>query len=59
MSDLPDLKLDSWRPTRDYLREVALVLSSLQRAFLPEHPRQWQYGLEVNMRGLVTQALQN
>lgn len=42
-------------PTRDRLKDAALVLSSLQRLFLPKHPRQWQYGLEVNMRGLITQ----
>lgn len=43
-------------PTRDYLQEVAMVLGSLQRGFLPKHPRQWQYGLEVSLRGLNTQA---
>jgi len=42
-------------PTRDRLRDAALVLSSLQRGFIPKDPRQWQYGLEVNMRGLITQ----
>jgi len=52
---LPDLPLGKWRPTRDTLREVCLILSTLQRAYLPAHPRQWQYGLEVNLRGLSTQ----
>ncbi len=44
-------------PTRDYIREVALALSAVQRGFLPAHPRSWQYGLEVTMRGLGTQPL--
>lgn len=52
---LPDLAYEDLLPTRDYLREVALVLSTLQRGFVPNHPRQWQYGLDVSMRGLVTQ----
>lgn len=52
---LPKLVSKDLDSTRDYLREMALVLSSLQRAFLPKHPRDWQYGLEVTMRGLSTQ----
>jgi hypothetical protein len=53
---LPELKLPTLRSTRDRLRDAALVLSSLQRAFLPKQPRAWQYGLEVNLRGLSTQS---
>ena len=53
---LPALELDEFNPTRNRLRDIALVLSCLQRAFLPKHPRQWQYGLEVTMRGISTQA---
>jgi hypothetical protein len=53
---LPKLVSKDLGPTRDYLRDVALVLGSLQRAFLPKHPRDWQHGLEVTMRGLSTQA---
>ena len=56
MDNLPEFSLIKLAPTRDYLREISLILSGLQRAFMPEHPRQWQYGLEVNMRGLVTQS---
>jgi hypothetical protein len=52
---LPALHDEELGPTRDRLRDAALVLSSLQRAFVPKHPRDWQYGLEVNMRGLSTQ----
>ena len=55
---LPALHSQDLGPTRDRLRDAALVLSSLQRAFVPKHPRQWQYGLEVNMRGLGTQLFQ-
>jgi hypothetical protein len=53
---LPTLNSKDLGPTRDRLQAAALVLSSLQRAFVPKHPRQWQYGLEVNMRGLSTQV---
>lgn len=55
MAKLPVLAIGDLRPTRDYLREVSLVLGSLQRGFLAKHPRQWQHGLEVNLRGLTTQ----
>jgi hypothetical protein len=54
---LPELDSAGLGPTRDCLREVALVLGRLQRAFLPENPRQWEHGLEVTMRGISTQAL--
>lgn len=43
-------------PTRDRLRDAALVLGKLQQAFLPKHPRDWQRGLEVTMRGISTQT---
>ncbi len=54
-SILPPLIYKDLVPTRDYVQAVALTLSALQRAFLPKNPRDWQYGLEVNVRGLVTQ----
>lgn len=53
---LPKLVSKNLVPTRDRIRDAALVLGSLQRAFLPKHPRDWQHGLEVTMRGLSTQA---
>ncbi len=56
MNSLPKLQTKELAPTRDYLREVALVLGSLQRAYLPKHPRDWQHGLEINLRGISTQA---
>lgn len=55
MSDLPELLIKNLGSTRDYLREVALVLGALQRGFLPPQPRDWQHGLEVGLRGLATQ----
>jgi hypothetical protein len=53
MAQLPDLS--DLSPTRAYLRDVALAMGSLQRGFLPPHPRLWQHGLEVTMRGFSTQ----
>jgi hypothetical protein len=52
------LNLDDLRLTRDHLRDAAQVLGSLQRAFLPPHPRDWQHGLEIMMRGPSTQAFE-
>ncbi len=52
---LPVLEIDKLEPTRDYLREAAMVLSSLQRAFLPKNSHDWHYGLEVSLRGITTQ----
>src|ERR1700685_455676 len=54
---LPKLTIGTLGPTRDRLRDAALVMSNLQRMFVPKHPRDWQYGLEVNMRGPQTQEL--
>ena len=54
---LPQLEYENLLPTRDYLRDVALVLGSLQRAFLPKWPHLWEHGLEVGMRGIMTQAM--
>jgi len=53
---LPKLVSADLGPTRDCLQDAALAIGSFQRAFLPKHPRQWQYGLEVSMRGISTQA---
>jgi hypothetical protein len=55
---LPSLIYKDLAPTRNYLQEVALTLSALQRLFVPKNPHQWQYGLGVNVRGLVTQPFQ-
>lgn len=55
MTDLPKLIPEKLIPTRDYLRDIALSVGSLQRGFLPEHPREWQHGLEVKMRGFGSQ----
>ena len=53
---LPDLIYEDLVPTREYLRNCALIIGALQRAYLPKDPHLWQYGLEVNMRGPATQA---
>lgn len=53
---LPFIISEDLNPTRDYLRDVALAVGSLQRAFLPAEKHLWQHGLEVSMRGFSTQA---
>jgi hypothetical protein len=55
MNDLPVLKSADLQPTRDYLQDVTKVLGGLQRAFLSKDPHDWHYGLEVSLRGIVTQ----
>jgi hypothetical protein len=57
MSDLPKLQSEKFTPTRDHLRDAALVLGSLQRGFLSAHPRDWQHGLGVGLRGILTQPI--
>lgn len=53
---LPLIIAEDLGPTRNYLRDVALALGSLQRGFLPPEKHLWQHGLEVTMRGFSTQA---
>jgi len=55
--DLPQLDSKTLGPTRDRLRDAALVLGKLQQVFLPADPHEWQRGLEVNLRGPLTQAM--
>lgn len=52
---LPLLIYEDLLPTRNYLQDITLVLSSMQRAFLPQDSHDWHYGLEVSMRGISTQ----
>ncbi|MFI5270582.1 MAG: DUF5996 family protein [Candidatus Saccharimonadales bacterium] len=54
---LPELDIQAIKPTIETIRDVSLILSSLQRAYIPKHPKQWQYGLNVSLRGLVTEPL--
>jgi hypothetical protein len=53
---LPTIIYEDILPTRDYLREICLVLGSIQRTFLAKDPHDWHYGLVVNVRGIVTQS---
>lgn len=54
---LPVLIGEDLTLTRDYIQDVVKVLGSLQLAYLPKMEHDWQYGLEVTMRGLSTQEL--
>jgi hypothetical protein len=58
MTQLPHLESKLLAATRNYLRDVTLAMGSLQRAFLPANPHDWQHGLEVTMRGISTQAFE-
>ncbi len=54
---LPLLLYEDLLPTRDALRDTAIIISNLQRLYIPKHPRQWEYGLNINLRGIVSQDL--
>jgi hypothetical protein len=55
MTDLPGLEYENFLPTRNYLQNICLALGAIQRGFLPKEEHDWQYGLEVSMRGISTQ----
>jgi|SRR5579884_1027819 len=55
MPGLLPLTSDQFGPSRSYLQAVALIIGGLQRAFIKKQPHDWQHGLEVALRGLVTQ----
>lgn len=52
---MPPLLYENLLPTRNYLQNVCLALSAIQRAYIPENEHDWQYGLLVSMRGIATQ----
>ena len=54
---LPTLSMKDLAPTRDYLQAVALIIGSVQRAYIPRDPHDWHYGLEVGPRGILTQPM--
>lgn len=55
MDKLPQLVYKDLLPTRNYLQNICLAIGEVQRAFLPKNEHDWQYGLEVGMRGISTQ----
>jgi len=58
MTDLPSLEYENLLPTRDFLQDAGKVLGKLQQVFLQPMPHDWHYGLEVGMRGPLTQEFQ-
>ena len=54
MTTFPDLDLDSWRPTRDALRDYARVLGQMRRALAPPQKHWWHITLIPSVRGLTT-----
>lgn len=55
MDKLPKIDIKQLAPTRDYLHEASRVIGNLQLIYLKPDAHLWQYGLEVSMRGIVTQ----
>ncbi|MDL2363115.1 MAG: DUF5996 family protein [Patescibacteria group bacterium] len=57
MSNLPELQYKNLLPTRNYLQNICLALGAIQRSLIPQEKHDWHYGLEVGMRGILTQEL--
>ncbi|MDB5170345.1 MAG: hypothetical protein JWO35_39 [Candidatus Saccharibacteria bacterium] len=57
MNALPLLIAEDLIPTRNYIQDVVKVLGSLQLAYVAPNEHEWQYGLEVTMRGISTQEM--
>lgn len=55
MQKLPELHYENLLPSRNYLQNICLVMGAVQRAFLPPNEHEWQHGLKVNSRGIMTQ----
>ena len=57
MSDLPELALEAWRPTKDTLHLYAQVLGKIRMASTPPLNHWWHAPLYVSERGLTTRRL--
>jgi hypothetical protein len=43
--------------TKEYLQDLCLAVSDIQRSLIPKESHSWDYGLEVSMRGILSQEL--
>jgi hypothetical protein len=53
--ELPQLSTAELRPTCIYLQNLSKTIGRLQQLFILPELHGWQYGLNVNMRGICTQ----
>lgn len=53
----PDLRLQSWRDTRDTLWGYVRVLAAIRREASPHHPFWWHVTLYVSQQGLTTSEI--
>ena len=56
-SELPTLKLETWRATRDALADYARVLGFFRRELMPPQKHWWHITLSVSARGLTTTSM--
>ena len=53
-SQLPELRLAQWQPTRDTLHQFARIIGRLRSAHMPKSKHWWHITLSVSARGLTT-----
>jgi hypothetical protein len=58
MPKLDRYNLSEFASSKDYLRDMCLIVSDIQRYMIPHEPHSWDYGLEVSMRGILSQELE-
>jgi Family of unknown function (DUF5996) len=59
MSELPDLPLEAWEPTKDTLHLWAQIVGKVRLAATPPQNHWWNAPLYVDTRGLTTRRLQS
>jgi hypothetical protein len=59
VSDLPELHLDDWRPTKETLHLYCQIVGKVRLATTPPRNHWWNAPLYVDVRGLTTRRLHN
>lgn len=54
LEEFPDLKLESWRPTRDTIHGYARLLGAIRGALTPKQKHWWHISLRVEPYGITT-----
>ena len=59
MSELPELALEPWEPTKDTLHLWAQIVGKVRLAATPPQNHWWNAPLYVDVRGLATRRLRS
>jgi hypothetical protein len=57
MSNLPDLTLERWEPTKDTLRPWTQIVGKVRLALAPRQNHWWHVSFYVDVRGLTTRRV--